>query len=201
MKYYPLATLLATVATACSSNSPSSDDAARTASAHAAIGRLIQQIAGKEVIYKPLKWARATPLQAADMGELAVQQQLALWAMDRLRAASFYDTIFAAQDLLRKGYSPKDLQKAALAADAAEHRATKRALTISRMLDSVRRASPQAAPALTAGQRVWHTFQLTNKAGVVKQDSAAFIILSSGTVLHVYPLAQRFWEPDNRDPF
>jgi hypothetical protein len=200
MKYLLRASLIATVATGCSTKSPDSDPAARMVTAHAAIRQLIQQTAGKKFVYKPLKWAQATPLQAEDMGELVVQRQLALWATDKQRAGAFYDTIMGAQDLMRKGYTQEALLKAAIVADAVDHRAAERARVVSRLLDSVQHTDPKAAP-LTAGQRVWHMFQLTNKAGVVKRDSAAFLVLSSGTVLFAYPLAERFWEPDTRDPF
>jgi outer membrane PBP1 activator LpoA protein len=200
MKHFLFAILLATVTASCSTNSPGGDQVARTATAHAAIGQLIQRTVGKDFVYKPLKWAEATPLRAEDMGELAVQRQLALWAVDKQRATAFYDTIIGAQELLRNGNTQEALMKAAIVADAVEHRAAERALVVSRVLDSVQRTNPKAAP-ITAGQRVWHTFQLTNKEGKVKRDSSAFIILSSGTVLHAYPLAQRFWEPDNSDPF
>jgi hypothetical protein len=200
MKHVLYVSLLAAVATACSTNSPDSDPTAHMATAHTAISQLIQQTAGKDFTYQPVKWAQATPLQAEDMGELVVQQQLALWAKDKQRAGAFYDTIIGAQDLMRKGYPQDALWKAAIVADAVDHRAAERARVVSRLLDSVQHANPKAAP-LIAGQRVWHTFQLTTKAGVVQRDSAAFLVLSSGTVLFAYPLAERFWEPDTRDPF
>lgn len=199
MKYFLRIGLLGVVAASCSQNRAGRDQSANTA-AHAAIGQLIQKTVGKEAVYKPLTWTEATPLRAEDMGELAVQQKLALWAVDKQRATGFYDTIMQAQDLMRNGYTQAALLEAAHVADVVEHRAAERALVVSRVLDSVQRANPKAAT-VTAGQRVWHTFQLTNKKGKVQRDSSAFIILASGAVLHCYPLEPRFWEPDTSDPF
>lgn len=188
------------VAAGCSRNKPGSDQPAGAATTHAAIAQLIQKTAGKNFTYKPLKWTEATPLRAEDMGELAVQRQLVLWAVDRQRAAAFYDTIFNAQTMIRNGYSQAALMKAAAVADVVEHRAEKRALAVSSVLDSVQHANPKAAT-VTAGWRVWHTFTMMNKKGKIERDSMAFIILPAGTVLQCYPLAPRFWEPDRSDPF
>ncbi|MFD1875296.1 hypothetical protein [Hymenobacter bucti] len=200
MKHFLRVVLLVAVAAGCS-KSKSGDQSAGPATAHAAIAQLIQKTAGEDYTYKPLKWTDATPLRAEDMGELAVQRQLALWAVDKQRATAFYDTIINAQDLIRKGYSQAALMQAAAVADVVDHRAQKRALTVSRLLDSVQHANPKAATVTTTGWRVWHTFQMTSKKGKVERDSMAFIVLPTGTVLQCYPLTPRFWEPDRSDPF
>jgi len=188
--------------------------------AQPAIGRYIQQMM-KGVTYTPLAWRKTTPLYSQDAGEVAIQEQFGLWVAEKKHAATYDDSLareYQEQLFASKGYRRKtELDTAALrpasrSATAAEHRARKRELLLTRLLDSVQQATDVQAPPVQApatstiiGQRGWHLFQVTDAHGQQHRDSVEYIILPSGKAFICFDretIAARPWQPDLRyDPY